>query len=245
MPVRLWERAPVRRAHAVASARSNVTRSLARRRWQQARWMRSRDVELGVEVRQGARLRDVFGLHGPDIDHGPVREKERLIAQIQTSPPQEDMEGLLEDLHGSDQVELSAQCRHRRLAERMWAPRDKHEDVGVHAAPDAGLEGGAGPSLAWRSIIGAGFALTRDAGLKTGAPFPAAPSTRRAVHPFSPAAGQGDGVTSTPPVTPASWRARLRSATAVPRRDASPSRWGAASASRSRKRSNEPPVGRP
>ena len=160
--------------------------------------------ELGVEVRQGARLRDVFGLHGPDIDHGPVREKERLIAQIQTSPPQEDMEGLLEDLHGSDQVELSAQCRHRRLAERMWAPRDKHEDVGVHAAPDAGLEGGAGPSLAWRSIIGAGFALTRDAGLKTGAPFPAAPSTRSAVRPFFPAVGHGDGVTSTPPVTPAS-----------------------------------------
>ena len=129
--------------------------------------------ELGVEVRQGARLRDVFGLHGPDIDHGPVREKERLIAQIQTSPPQEDMEDLLEDLHGSDQVELSAQCRHRRLAERMWAPRDKHEDVGVHAAPDAGLEGGAGPSLAWRSIIGAGFALTRDAGRR-----PALPSRR-------------------------------------------------------------------
>ena len=60
--------------------------------------------------------------------------------------------------------------------------------AGRRAVP--GLEGGAALTLAWRRVIGAGFALPRDAGLKTGAPgeLPGAPVARAsrglAMHPL-------------------------------------------------------------
>ena len=46
--------------------------------------------------------------------------------------------------------------------------------------PALRVEGGAGLTLAWRRVIGAGFALPRDAGLETGAPgeLPGAPVAR-------------------------------------------------------------------
>ena len=56
-------------------------------------------------------------------------------------------------------------------------------------------------TLSLRSVIGAGFALPRDAGLKTGAPSRPRASSPPAVRGFAPLSGSGAGLKTGGPYT--------------------------------------------
>ena len=65
-------------------------------------------------------------------------------------------------------------CLRATLCGRRLAKREKTDGSELRSLSTFSGEcvkgGHPAPDLAWRSVVGAGFALPRDAGLKTGAP---------------------------------------------------------------------------
>lgn len=61
--------------------------------------------KLGMEVREGPRVRDVVWLDSPDLGHRSLNQAKRTVVSLQNSPPVEDMENLLKDLRRGDELQ--------------------------------------------------------------------------------------------------------------------------------------------